>query len=232
MFDLACEVSKGACHGFAEVVRDISLSKVVREDAAQVVETGLGARICECLQCRHLQAVHATNVDDPSWITILLRLLKQRRQQLRDCKDSLQIEGQDPDPRIVRILVIRGSPIRARIVDEYVQVCLPLGQLLGELLAVFQLVEIGGDGVGFPRAHLCELGGGFFAGFGVAGGDVDLCAVLHVAFADHATDAFGTTSDKDDFVLDVLVGARRTAEGRTCTLTPKRVEISMARGDG
>jgi hypothetical protein len=89
-----------------------------------------------------------------------------------------------------------------------VKLRLSLFEFFGETLAVFEFVEVGGDGVGrsFPYGLLEMLeeglgrrsegrggerrGGtqgvhffaGLLAGFGVSGGDVDFCSVLHEAF--------------------------------------------------
>ena len=63
------------------------------------------------------------------------------------------------------------------------------------------LVQVGGYVVGFAFAEGVQFVAGFFAGFLVARGDVDCCAVADEAFADHAADAFCAARDEHDFAL-------------------------------
>lgn len=55
-------------------------------------------------------------------------------------------------PRGIWVFVERSSPIRPTVIHKNVEMILTLPKFFGEALAVFQLVEIGGDRVGGPRA--------------------------------------------------------------------------------
>lgn len=64
----------------------------------------------------------------------------------------MQVQGKNTRPSRIGILIEGGSPIRSRIIHEDVQMGFTLLEFLGEALAVFKLVEIGGDRMGGPRA--------------------------------------------------------------------------------
>jgi hypothetical protein len=78
----------------------------------------------------------------------------------------------------------------------------PFLQLIGNLLEFLLFVEIRGDEVCFPFAKRIKFFACLFTGFRVTRGYIYVCAVLHEAFADHATDAFGAAGYEDDFALD------------------------------
>lgn len=139
----------------------------------------------------------------------LPRGLEQRGELLRERKHALQVQREQLGPGLVRVAVVGLAPGGARVVDEHVQLGLARRELLGEALAFRERGEVRGQRDGRVRAHAgqrVELGAGGCAGFGVARGDVDLGAVDHEGFRDHAADAFGAARDEDDFVLAVLVG--------------------------
>lgn len=49
---------------------------------------------------------------------------------------------------MVRVSVVALAPVRAGVVDEDVELLFAFRELLDEALAVFKLVEVGGDRVG------------------------------------------------------------------------------------
>ena len=173
-----------------------------RQNPTQMMQSSLARRVRKRLEIRHPQPIHAANVNHPSRLAALARLLQQRRQQLRDGKHPLQVERQDAAPRRIRVLLVRRAPVAARVVDQHVQLLLAPAQLGRQLLAVGLLVEVGRDGVGLALAQRVELPAGGLAGGGVARRYVHDGAVLHEAFADHTADALCAPCDEDDFILE------------------------------
>ena len=121
-----------------------------------------------------------------------------------DGEDSLQVQRQNPLPRLIRITIIALSPVAPRVIDKDIKVVLELIEALGELLTVLELVEVGWDGDCAAWSHLVELGAGGFAGFSVAGGNINFGAVGDVSFGDHTAYAFGAAGDEDDLALREL----------------------------
>lgn len=121
-----------------------------------------------------------------------------------DGEDSLQVQRQNPLPRLIRITIIALSPVASRVIDKDIKVVLELIEALSKLLAILELIEIGWDGDCAAWSHLIELDAGGFAGFSVAGGNVDFSAVGDVSFGDHTADAFGAAGDEDDLALGEL----------------------------
>lgn len=104
----------------------------------------------------------------------------------------------------------------------------PLLEFFSNLLDVGLFVQVCGDEVGFALTEGIELFARLFAGFCVARGYIDGCAVLDEAFADHAADAFCTAGDEHDLALCILsVRIEMMRDCRLLALTSKRLELSI-----
>jgi hypothetical protein len=98
----------------------------MRQYAAQLVQPGLGARVRKRLERGHPDAVDGPDVDHARRVhaPLVARLgggLEQRRQQLREGEDAVQVQRQHTRPRAVRVLVVGRAPIAAAVVDQHVQ---------------------------------------------------------------------------------------------------------------
>lgn len=169
----------------------------------------------------HADAVDAAEVDHAGRVVLAGDLFEQRQAQLRQGKDTVQVERQDLVPRVVRERVDVGTPSRAGVVDQHVQAGrLEVRQAAHEVLHLREVLQVAGQGVrgAAVAGERGELGGGGGAGGGIAAVEVDLGAVFDEALGDHAADAFGAwrevsggngvselrklaSGDEDDFAL-------------------------------
>jgi len=167
---------------------------------AQMMQPGLGRAVRVVLHDGNPQGVDGPYVDYPARVDDGVPLLhrgglQQRDEELRQREDPLQVEGQDFRPTGVRVGVEGGAPGGAAVVDEDVQLLLPGGDGVGEAPALGLLAQVGGDRDGAAArgeggGEGVQLGGGFIAVRGGAGGDVDFCAGGDEALRYHAPDAF------------------------------------------
>lgn len=139
------------------------------------MQTGLARAVRIVFETRHPQRVDATNVDDARGIAPscglvggALRwlgcLFQQRREELREREDALQVQREKLGPGMVRVRVKRLAPSGARVVDEDVQtVWLALGEGGRKRLAGVEGLEVSGQGDGGATRA-----GGFSCGFGSA----------------------------------------------------------------
>ena len=175
---------------------------MIRQHPTQMMQPRLTTTIRERLQRRHPQPIHTPNIHHPCRIPPLAPPLQHRRQQPRNSKHPLQIQRQHPLPRALRVLIIRRPPVAPAVIHEHVELRFPFRELLREPDAFLLVVEVRGDGVRGPGAEGVEFVAGTCAGGGVPGGDVHFGAGAHVAFGDHAADAFCAAGYEDGFVVD------------------------------
>jgi hypothetical protein len=186
-----------------------------------MVQSRLGRAVRECFERGDAQAVDAANVDYTRGVRGGRRSDEERGEELREREDAREVEGQDACPCRGGVGGVGRAPVGTAVVHQYIELCLTLAsprsqrredvdvlrtpspflELVGELLQIFLLVEIRRDEVGFPFSQRIQLRTSLFARGGVARGYIDVCAVGHEAFADHAADAFCATGYEDDFAL-------------------------------
>lgn len=107
------------------VARDAPRAEVARQHPAQVVQARLARRVGKRLERGHLEAVDGADVDDARRVERagVGAGLEERRQELGDCEDALEVERQDAVPGRVGVLVVRRAPGGARVVDQDVELC-------------------------------------------------------------------------------------------------------------
>jgi len=82
----------------------------------------LGTRVRKRLERGHPQAIDRADVNDAcgvhrSSIAAGGGRLEQRREQLRDGEDAVQVQCQHPRPGAVRVFVVGRAPVAAAVVD-------------------------------------------------------------------------------------------------------------------
>lgn len=118
------------------------------------MQTRLASRVRKRLQRRNGDSINTPDIDDPRRIAhALLPItghrcrLQQWRAQLRDRKHAMQVQRQNPRPRMIRVPIVALAPVRARVVNEDVELLFALRELFDEVLAVLEFVEVGGNRV-------------------------------------------------------------------------------------
>lgn len=137
---------------------------MIRQHPTQLVQAGFARAVTERLKGRHADTVDGADVDHARRVAGRGSGLEEGRDELRDGEDAGQVQREDPRPSRVRELVVRRAPVGAGVVDQDVEFGFVLPELVDHPLAVFEFVEIGGDGVGAALA--CRDRGGVSEGFG------------------------------------------------------------------
>lgn len=132
----------------------MSLSKVVGQDPGEMVQTSLRGTVRKGLEGRHTQAVDGADVDDARGRVLASLCFQTRCEELGNCEDAVQVQGKNTGPCGIWVFIEGSAPVGPTVVDEHVKMVLTLPEFFGEALAVFQLVEIGGDRMGGPRAFM------------------------------------------------------------------------------
>ena len=122
-------------------------------------------------------------------------------QELRHVEDTLHVETEHALPRRFVVVLQLGSPDRARVVHEDVEVVFTGLDLVGESLALGLGGEVGRQGS--ARAVLGELLGERVTDLGLARGDIDLGAGIDEAASDHLADAATPAGDQYDLAIDI-----------------------------
>lgn len=80
------------------------------------------------------------------------RLLQQRREQLGEREDTLQVQRQQLSPRMVRMCVVGLAPSSTGVVDQNMESLFALAELGGKGFAGIEGLKIGGEGNGLTAA--------------------------------------------------------------------------------
>jgi hypothetical protein len=88
-----------------------------------VVQTGLAGTVCKCLEGGNTKPINAANVDDTGWVIGRSRLLQKWCNELGQVEDSVQVEGEDSRKGLGWVFVVGGTPVRAGVVNENVELC-------------------------------------------------------------------------------------------------------------
>lgn len=94
---------------------------MVCQHSAEVVQTGLARAVGKGLERGDTETVNAANVDDAGRIIGSGCLLKERSDELGKIEDTVQVEGEHSGEGLAGILVIGGTPVRARVVNQDVE---------------------------------------------------------------------------------------------------------------
>jgi hypothetical protein len=128
------------------VHRDPARTELLGQHAGEVVQGGLRRRVRVGVHRRDVQAVDAAHVHDARGVIIGAGLLQQRQEGPREEERRLEVEVDDLVPCRRRELLHRRRPPRGTgVVDEDVQLVLPLADLLGQPDALLLAGEVGRD---------------------------------------------------------------------------------------
>lgn len=198
---------------------------MVCQHSAQVVQTSLARAIGKGLERGDTETINAANVDNARRVIGTRGLLQERSHESRKIEDTVKVESEHSGEGLGGILVVGGTPIRARVVDQDVELCtigtrmlafkslvseikqrllltgLALAQLLSQPLHVLVLVEIGGNRVGLALAKCIELLDSLVAGLRIARRNIDRGAVCNITLRDHAANALCATGDQHHLAL-------------------------------
>lgn len=86
-----------------------------------MVQTRLASTVCEGLESRDSQSINASKVNDARGITGYSSFLQQRCDKSCDIEDTVEVQGKDSGPGRGWVFIVRGTPVRARVVDEDVK---------------------------------------------------------------------------------------------------------------
>lgn len=114
---------------------------MVGQHPTQVVQASLASTVCESLECRNPQSINTSDVNDPGGVARGSSILEQRRDELRDVEDTLEVQCKDSCPGGGWIFIVRCTPVRARVVDEDMKLCKRQVKLVGLVLHEFQCQE-------------------------------------------------------------------------------------------
>jgi hypothetical protein len=101
--------------------RNVSLAQVVGKHPAQVVQSGLAGTVCKCLEGGNTKPINAANIDDTGRIIGCSRLLQKWCDELGQVEDTVQVEGEDSCEGLGGVFVVGGTPVRAGVVNEDVE---------------------------------------------------------------------------------------------------------------
>jgi hypothetical protein len=86
-----------------------------------VVQTSLARAVSKGLERGDTKTVNAANVDDAGRVIWGGCLLEEGSNELGKIEDTVQIEGEHAGESLGRILVVGGTPVRARVVNQDVE---------------------------------------------------------------------------------------------------------------
>lgn len=101
--------------------RYVSFTQMVCQDTAQVVQTRLTGTVRKRLERRNAQSIDTPDVDNSGRIARRRSVLQQRGDQLRDVEDAVEIQCKDSRPGRRWVFIVRGTPVRTRVVDKDVE---------------------------------------------------------------------------------------------------------------
>lgn len=88
----------GEANDLGSDIRDVPSTQMICQHSTQMMQTSFACTICECLQGRYPETIDTPNVDDPGWIASGGAFLEQRSHQLRDCEDTVEVQGENTIP--------------------------------------------------------------------------------------------------------------------------------------
>lgn len=118
---LHTQTQREAKQGIYIYLRNVSLAQVVGEHPAQVVQTSLAGTVCECLERGNTESINAANVDNARRVLRCSRLLQERCNELGQVEDTVEVEGEDSSEGLGGVFIVGGTPVRAGVVDEDVE---------------------------------------------------------------------------------------------------------------
>src|ERR1700761_5335104 len=175
------------------VDRDVPGPQLVGQHPGQLVQPGLGRGVGVGRHRRDLEAVDAADVDDPGRVVGRARRLQQRQERPDQEERRLEVQVDQLVPGRLGVLLERGAPGGAGVVDQDVHPGLGLAHHLGQPPAL----GFGGQ-VGGHRDHpaeLLELVDGLLPRPGLARAEVDRRAGLEQTAGHHQPDAAGPAGD-------------------------------------
>lgn len=97
--------------------RDVSFAQMACQHSTQVMQSRFASAVCKRLQGRNTQPVDAPNVDNSGRVARAGTLLQQRRQELCDEEEAMEVQRQDSGPGGRGVFIVGSAPVGTRIVD-------------------------------------------------------------------------------------------------------------------
>jgi len=97
--------------------RDVSFAQMACQHSTQVMQSRFASAVCKRLQGRNTQPVDAPNIDNSGRVARAGTLLQQRRQELCDEEEAMEVQRQDSGPGGRGVFIVGSAPVGTRIVD-------------------------------------------------------------------------------------------------------------------